>query len=67
VLVLTLERKQLPGMSKKGDLMLRKFTPLPFHKMTLVADGKETEDLDDPEDTTTDDARRSGAAPPAKS
>jgi hypothetical protein len=65
VLVLTVEGKQLPGMGKKGELMLKKFTPLPFHKMTLVGDGKETEDLADPDDT--DDARRSGAASPAKS
>lgn len=67
VLVLTLEGKQLPGMEKKGDLMLRKFTPLPFHKMALVADGKATEGPDDPDDTATGDARRSGAAPPVKS
>jgi hypothetical protein len=56
-LVLTLEGKQLPGMARKGDRMLKKFTPLPFHKMTLVVGGREAEDLDDPEDTDTDDVR----------
>jgi hypothetical protein len=66
-LVLTLEGKQLPGMAKKGDRMLKKFNPLPFHKMTLVVAGKEAEDLDDPEDTDTDDVRGSGPRSSAKS
>jgi hypothetical protein len=67
LLVLTLEGKQLPGMGKKGELMLRKFTPLPFHKLTLVADGKETEGPDDPDETASGDVRRSGAASAARS
>ncbi len=66
-LVLALEGKQLPGMAKKGERMLKKFMPLPFHKMTLVVAGKEAADLDDPDDTDTDDARGSGATSPAKS
>jgi hypothetical protein len=66
-LVLTLEGKQLAGMARKGDRMLKKFTPLPFKKVTLVMDGKEMEDLDDPEDSDTDDAGRSGPMSPAKS
>lgn len=54
MLVLTLEGRQLPGMGKKGARMLKKFKPLPFTKLALVVDGKEVEDLLDPDDTDVD-------------
>lgn len=54
MLVLTLEGRQLPGMGKKGARMLKKFKPLPFTKMALMVDGKEVEDLADPDDTDVD-------------
>ncbi|HTW70717.1 MAG TPA: hypothetical protein VME47_12580 [Acetobacteraceae bacterium] len=55
-MVLALEGKQIAGMAKKGARMLKKFKPLPFSKITLMVDGKEVRDLDDPEDTDSDDA-----------
>jgi hypothetical protein len=55
VMVLVLEGRQLPGMQKKGERMLKKFKPLPFTKLVVVVDGKEVEDLDDPDDTDVDE------------
>jgi len=55
LLVLTLEGRLLPGMGKKAGRMLKKFKPLPFKKLALVADGQEElEDLEAP-DTDADD------------
>jgi len=54
VLVLVLQDRQLPGMQKKGERMLKKFKPLPFTKIAVLVDGKEVEDLADPEDTDVD-------------
>lgn len=55
VMMLYLEGRQLPGMGKKGERMLKKFKPLPFTKMRLFVEGKEVSDLADPEDTDSDD------------
>jgi hypothetical protein len=52
---LNLEGRQLPGMKKKGERMLKKFKPQPFQKIILIVDGKEVEDLLDPEDTDVDE------------
>ncbi len=54
MLVLLLEGRQLPGMKKKGERMLKKFKPLPFIKLSVMADGQELEDIADPDDTDTD-------------
>ena len=54
VLVLVLQDRQLPGMKKKGERMLKKFKPLPFTKLAVLVDGKEVEDLADPDDTDVD-------------
>ena len=54
VLALVLEGRQLPGMKKKGERMLKKFKPLPFIKLAVLVDGQEVEDLEDPEDTDVD-------------
>jgi hypothetical protein len=61
-MVLELEGRQLPGIGKKGGRMLKKFKPLPFTKLVLMVDGQEVGDLDDPEDTDTDDAELDAAA-----
>ncbi|MDE2004919.1 MAG: hypothetical protein KGI51_00015 [Rhodospirillales bacterium] len=53
-LILNLEGKQLPGLKKKLTKMLKRFKPLPFKSVQLMVDGKEIEDVDDPEDTDTD-------------
>ena len=61
---LNLEGRQLPGLKKKGERMLKKFKPQPFQKIILMFEGKEVEDLADPDDTDvdeTDDAQ--GTAP----
>ncbi|MBW4091349.1 MAG: hypothetical protein HIU82_09600 [Proteobacteria bacterium] len=54
VLILQLEGRQLPGLKKKLTKMLKRFKPVPFKSVKLMVDGKEVEDLDDPEDTDTD-------------
>lgn len=54
-MLLTLEGKQLAGLAKKGERMLKKFKPLPFTKIRLFVEGKEVQDLADPDDTDTDD------------
>ena len=54
VLILQLEGRQLPGLKKKLTKMLKRFKPVPFKSVKLMVDGKEAEDLDDPEDTDTD-------------
>ena len=51
VLILQLEGRQLPGLKKKLTKMLKRFKPLPFKSVKLMVDGKEAEDVDDPEDT----------------
>jgi hypothetical protein len=61
VMVLVLEGRQLPGMQKKGERMLKKFKPLPFTKLAVFVDGKEVEDLEDPEDTDVDEPEDSAA------
>ena len=53
---LNLEGRQLPGLKKKGERMLKKFKPQPFQKIILVLEGKEVEDLADPDDTDVDEA-----------
>jgi hypothetical protein len=42
-------------MKKKGERMLKKFKPLPFIKLSVMADGQELEDVVDPDDTDTDE------------
>ncbi len=54
-LMLNLEGRQLAGIKKKGERMLKKFKPLPFIKLVLLVNGQEVEDLADPEDTDTDE------------
>lgn len=54
-LLLSLEGRQLPGMAKKAAKMLKAFKPLPFKKLRLFLEGKEVEDLADPEDTEPDE------------
>ena len=61
-LVLLLEGRQLPGMKKKGERMLKKFKPLPFIKLSVMADGQEQEDIADPDDTDTDEPDAPNAA-----
>ncbi|HEX5328068.1 MAG TPA: hypothetical protein VFW75_15485 [Acetobacteraceae bacterium] len=55
VLLLVLEGRQLPGMKKKGERMLKKFKPLPFKKLAVIVDGEEVEDVDDPDDSDVDE------------
>ncbi len=62
MLVLLLEGRQLPGMKKKGERMLKKFKPLPFIKLSVMADGQELEDIADPDDTDTDEPDAANAA-----
>jgi hypothetical protein len=64
VLVLGLEGRQLPGMKKKGQRMLKKFKPLPFTKLSVIVNGKEVEDLEDPDDTDIDEPDDDNAAEP---
>ena len=54
-MVLELEGPQVPGLGKKGARMLKKFKPLPFTTIVLMIDGQVVKDIDDPEDTDTDD------------
>jgi hypothetical protein len=68
VMVLVLEGRQLPGMQKKGERMLKKFKPLPFTKLAVFVDGKEVKDIEDPEDTDVDEPEEvaaEGAPPPS--
>ncbi|MGH7042981.1 MAG: hypothetical protein ACREFY_12730 [Acetobacteraceae bacterium] len=51
VLILQLEGRQLPGLKKKLTKMLKRFKPVPFKSVKLMVDGKEAQDIDDPEDT----------------
>jgi hypothetical protein len=53
--VLSLTGKQLPGLGKKIDRMLKAFKPLPYTHAVLMVGGKEVEDLADPDDTETDE------------
>lgn len=54
-LILELEGRQLPGLKKKLTKMLKKFKPLPFKSVKLMVEGKEVEDLNDPDDADDDD------------
>jgi len=61
---LNLEGRQLPGLKKKGERMLKKFKPQPFQHIILMLEGKEVEDLADPDDTDVDEADEAqGPAP----
>jgi len=61
---LNLEGRQLPGLKKKGERMLKKFKPQPFQHIILMLEGKEVEDLADPDDTDVDEADQAqGTAP----
>jgi len=53
-LKLTLEGKQLPGLRKKADRLLKNFKPLPYQHVILVVNGQEVDDIADPDDTDTD-------------
>ncbi len=46
-LCLTLDGRQLPGMQKKSERMLKSFKPLPFAKVALLVGGKEAADVDE--------------------
>jgi hypothetical protein len=61
---LNLEGRQLPGLKKKGERMLKKFKPQPFQKIILMFEGKEVEDLADPDDTDVDEADDAGGTAP---
>lgn len=61
---LNLEGRQLPGLKKKGERMLKKFKPQPFQHIILVLEGKEVDDLADPDDTDVDDADDAQEAAP---
>ncbi len=52
---LNLEGKQLPGLKKKADRMLKVFKPLPYSQVILMVGGVEVDDLADPDDTDVDD------------
>ncbi len=60
---LNLEGRQLPGLKKKGERMLKKFKPQPFQKIILMLEGKEVEDLADPDDADVDESDAEGATP----
>ncbi|HVY17418.1 MAG TPA: hypothetical protein VHB27_19505 [Rhodopila sp.] len=51
---LNLEGKQIPGLKKKTDRMLKAFKPLPYSHVILMVNGEEVDDLDDPDDTDVD-------------
>jgi hypothetical protein len=53
-LQLHLEGKQLPGLKKKLDRMLKTFKPLPYSAVYLFVNGQEVEDQADPDDTDVD-------------
>ena len=54
-MVLSLTGKQLPGLAKKVDRMLKIFKPLPYTHTILMVGGKEVDDLNDPDDVDVDD------------
>lgn len=54
-LKLNVEGKQLPGLKKKVDRMLKTFKPLPYTHVVLLVNGEEVDDIADPDDTDTDD------------
>jgi hypothetical protein len=66
-IVLALEGRQLPGLKKKGDQMLKAFRPLPFEHFMLTVNGAEVEDIPDPDDTgaAADTGAEPGAGAPA--
>jgi len=49
-ILLTIEGRQLPGIKKKLERMLRLHRPLPFQHVALFAGGAEVEDIDDEDD-----------------
>jgi hypothetical protein len=52
---LNLEGKQIPGLKKKADRMLKVFKPLPYSQVILMVNGEEVDDIADPEDTDHDE------------
>jgi hypothetical protein len=52
---LNLEGKQIPGLKKKADRMLKTFKPLPYSQVILMVNGEEVDDIADPEDTDHDE------------
>lgn len=54
-LMLNLEGKQIPGLKKKADRMLKVFKPLPYSQVILLVGGVEVDDIADPDDTDVDD------------
>ncbi len=52
---LSLEGKQLPGLKKKADRMLKTFKPLPYSHVILMLNGEEVDDIADPDDTDHDE------------
>jgi hypothetical protein len=49
IMQLTLEGRQLPGLKKKTDQLLKAFRPLPFAKVSLAVDGVAMADTPDPD------------------
>jgi hypothetical protein len=49
-ILLTFEGRQLPGIKKKIERMLRFHRPLPFQYIALFAGGAEVDDIDDEND-----------------
>jgi len=58
-LKLSLEGRQLPGLQKKTDRMLKTFKPLPYAHVILMVNGAEVDDLVDPDDQDHDEASES--------
>jgi hypothetical protein len=69
-LKLNLEGKQIAGLKKKADRMLKIFKPLPYSQVILMVGGVEVDDIADPDDTDVDDeaptAPQQAAAPPTQ-
>lgn len=60
-ILLALEAKQLPGLAKKGERLLKLMKPQPFSRIAIFVDGKEVEDIPDPTDI--DDEADRGSQP----
>jgi hypothetical protein len=54
-MLLVLEGRQLAGIKKKAEQMLKVFKPLPFAKVALLVGGAEVDDLADPDYEDTED------------
>jgi hypothetical protein len=48
-LLLRIEGRQMPALKKRCERMLRTHRPLPYARLALWADGKEVDDIPDPE------------------